>query len=87
MNYEYENYCEPSEMDELFNEFQQKFKTLMLEDTNSTIGSIKHENEYLKKENKELKEALLTSEKSLKESKNLLKDYSFMGIILNGIKS
>lgn len=86
MNYEYENYCEPSEMDELFNEFQQKFKTLMLEDTNSTIGSIKHENEYLKKENKELKEALLTSEKSLKESKNILKDYSFMGIILNGIK-
>ena len=86
MNYEYENYCEPSEMDELFNEFQQKFKTLMLEDTNSRIGSIKHENEYLKKENKELKEALLTSEKSLKESKNILKDYSFMGIILNGIK-
>ena len=86
MCYEYENYCNPSEMDELFNEFQQKFKDIMLEDVNSVIGSIKHENEYLKKENKELKEALSIAERNLRESKNILKDYSFIGIILNGIK-
>lgn len=85
--YEYEEFENaPSEVEELFNEFQQKFKDIMLEDVNSTIGSIKHENEYLKEENKMLKEALSKAERNLRDSKNTLKDYSFIGIILNGIK-
>ena len=39
-------YYEPSIMDELLDEFQQKCREILFDDINSKIGVIKHENEF-----------------------------------------
>lgn len=86
MYYDYENYYEPSVMDELLGEFQQKCKEILLDDINSTIGSIKHENEYLRNENDKLKAALAKAEKSLRESKKDAEKFALMKTLTNDIK-
>lgn len=87
MYYDYENYYEPSVMDDLLGEFQQKCKEILLDDINSTIGSIKHENEYLKNENDKLKTALTQAEKSLRESKRDAEKFTLMETLTIGIKN
>jgi hypothetical protein len=87
MYYDYEDYYEPSIMDELLEEFQQKCKEILLDDINSKIGSIKHDNEYLKKENDKLKAALVQAEKDLKESKKNTEKFTLMETLTNGIKN
>ena len=58
MYYEYDTeYYEPSIIDGLLEEFQQKCKEIFLDDVNSKIGSIKHDNEYLKNENESCKQS------------------------------
>ena len=69
MYYDYEDYYEPSVMDEILEEFQQKCREVLLDDINSTIGSIKQMNEYLKKENDDLKKVLFQTEKSMRDLK------------------
>lgn len=87
MFYDYEDYYEPSVMDELLDEFQQKCKEILLNDVNSTIGSIKHESEYLKKENERLMTVLSQAEKNLRESKKNTEKFALMETLTNGIKS
>ena len=70
MYYEYDTgYYEQSEMDELLSEFKEKCTKILLEDVNSQMGIIKHESEYLRKENERLMTALSQAEKSLRELK------------------
>lgn len=88
MYYEYDTgYYEPSVMDELLDEFQQKCKDVLLDDVNSTIGGIKHENEYLKKENDKLRVVLAKAEKNLRESKKDAEKFALMETLANGIKN
>lgn len=87
MYYDYEDYYEPSVMDEIFKEFQQKCREVLLDDINSTIGSIKHTNEYLTKENDELKKALSQAEKNLREVKKNTEKFSLMETLVNGVKN
>lgn len=88
MYYEYDTgYYEHSVMDELLDEFQQKCKEILLDDINSTIGSIKHDNEYLQKENEKLKAALAQTEKSLREAKKDAEKFALMETLTNGIKN
>ena len=63
MNYDFEI----SAVNEVFNEFQQKYKNAFLEDANLTINSFKQANEQLKIENIQLSEELFTVEKRLQE--------------------
>ena len=70
----HEDYYEPSVMDDILDEFRQKCKEVLLDDINTEIGSIKHTNEYLRKENDELKKALSKTEKDLRElKKNMIR--------------
>lgn len=87
MYYDYEDYYEPSAMDEILEEFQQKCREVLLDDINSTIGSIKHTNEYLTKENDELKKALSQAEKNLRELKKNTEKFSLMEVLVNGVKN
>lgn len=87
MYYEYEDYYEPSAMDAIFEEFQRQCREVLLDDVNSTIGSIKHENDYLKKENSSLKTALAQAEKDLKESKKNTEKFTLMETLTNSIKN
>lgn len=88
MYYEYDTgYYEHSAMDELLEEFQQKCKDILLDDINSEIGSIKHDNEYLKKENDNLKTSLAQAEKSLREAKKDAEKFALMETLTHGIKS
>lgn len=86
MDYDYKDYYEPSAMDELLDEFQQKCKEIFLDDINSTIGSIKYENGYLKNENDKLKAALANAEKNLRESKKDSERFVLMEVLINNIK-
>ena len=83
----YEDYYEPSVMDEILDEFRQKCKEVLLDDINTEIGSIKHTNEYLRKENDELKNALSKTEKDLRELKKNTEKFSLMEHLVNGIKN
>ena len=87
MYYDYEDYYEPSVMDEILDEFRQKCKEVLLDDINTEIGSIKHTNEYLRKENDELKKALSKTEKDLRELKKNMEKFSLMETLVNGIKN
>jgi len=87
MYYDYEDYYEPSVMDEILEEFQQKCREVLLDDINSTIGSIKQTNEYLKKENDDLKKALSQAERNLRESNKNMEKFSLMETLTNGIKN
>ena len=76
MYYEYDTgYYESSVMDEILEEFQQKCREVLLDDINSTIGSIKQTNEYLKKENDDLKNALSQAERNLRESNKNMESF------------
>lgn len=87
MYYNYEDYYEPSVMDEILDEFRQKCKEVLLDDINTEIGSIKHTNEYLTKENDELKKALSKTEKDLRELKKNMEKFSLMESLVDGIKN
>lgn len=88
MYYEYDTgYYEPSVMDELLEEFQQKCKEILLDDINSKIGSIKHDNEYLKNENDKLRAALAQAEKSLREIEKEAEKSALMKTLTSGIKN
>lgn len=88
MYYEYDTgYYEQSEMDELLTEFKEKCTKILLEDINSQMGMIKHESEYLKKENERLTTALYQAEKSLRGSKKDVERFSLMETLTNGIKN
>lgn len=87
MYYEYEDYYEPSVMDEILDEFRQKCKEVLLDDINTEIGAIKHTNEYLRKENDELKKALSNTEKDLRELKKNMEKFSLMETLVNGVKN
>lgn len=87
MYYDYEEYYEPSVMDEILEEFQQKCREVLLDDINSTIGSIKQTNEYLKKENDDLKKALSQAERNLRESNKNMEKFSLMETLTNDIKN
>jgi hypothetical protein len=83
----YEDYYEPSVMDEILDEFRQKCKEVLLDDINTEIGAIKHTNECLRKENDELKKALSKTEKDLRELKKNTEKFSLMETLVNGIKN
>ena len=87
MYYEDENYYEPSVMNELLDEFQQKCREILLDDTNSKISEIKHENEYLKQENELLKAALSKAERNLRDTNKNIEEFSLMEILVNRIKN
>ena len=83
----YEDYYEPSVMDEILDEFRQKCREVLLDNINTEIGSIKHTNEYLRNENDELKKALSKAEKDLRELKKNTEKFSLMEILVQGIKN
>ena len=87
MYYEDENYYEQSVMNELLDEFQQKCREILLDDTNSKISEIKHENEYLKQENELLKAALSKAERNLRDTNKNIEEFSLMEILVNRIKN
>ena len=83
MNYDFEI----SAVNEVFNEFQQKYKDAFLEDANSTINSFKQANEQLKIENIQLSEELFTLEKRLQEVEENIVRSTLMNVIINNIKT
>lgn len=88
MYYEYATgYYEQSELDELLSEFKEKCTKILLEDVNSQMGMIKHESEYLKKENERLMIALSQAEKSLRESEKDREKLALMKTLTDGIKN
>ena len=88
MYYEYDTgYYEQSEMDELLSEFKEKCTKILLEDVNSQMGMIKHESEYLRKENERLMTALAQAEKNLREAKKDAERFALMETLTNGLKN
>lgn len=88
MYYEYDTgYYEQSEIDELLSEFKEKCTKILLEDVNYQIGMIKHESEYLRKENECLMTALAQAEKNLREAKKDAERFALMGTLTNGLKN
>lgn len=67
-SYDYEEYYEPSAMDEILEEFRQKCTEVFLDDMNSRIGSIVHEKDYYEKESARLQKENMQLEKKYNDA-------------------
>ena len=85
--FDYEEYYEPSAMDEIFAEFQEKYKELLLNDTNSYVNEIVAAKEYYEKENKKLTEENHELKKQCKAATDNLSQVSTVSTFVNLLKT
>lgn len=85
--YEYDtDYFEPSEVDELFKEFQEKCMDILCGNVKSEIGEILERNSILLRENQELKKKNKQFEKDISIKEKSLNDSTIMFKMFNHIK-
>ena len=71
--YDYEDFCEPSEADVLLNEYEEKMKCILLSNVKNTIDNFEAENKRLIIENAEMKQkinGISARERKIESEKN-----------------
>lgn len=86
-DYDDPSYYEPSAMDELFMEFQEKCKELLRNDTNSYVNTIIAEKDYYEKENNKLAEENRELKKQCKTASDNLGQVSTISMFVNLLKT
>lgn len=82
-----EEYYDPSVMDEILEEFQEKCRAAFIADANSKLGAIKCANDQLEKENGVLRTILAEAQRNLAKSESIRSKLTMIQAVMDGLKS